>query len=129
MTETVQPFQQWQLQSPMAETFSIEKLECVGHVQKRIGTRLRTLKAKLGKTELSDGKTMGGRGRLTNAGINEIQLYYGLAIRRNVNSLFNMQKVVWAEFYHLASTNDNPNHRLCPEPPDTWFFGQKSSSQ
>lgn len=73
-------------QIPYGPNFSIEKLECVGHVQKRMGSRLRKLKLKLGKSKLSDGKTMGGRGRLTNSGINEIQLYYGLAIRRNVKS-------------------------------------------
>lgn len=111
---------------PYGPDFSIEKLECVGHVQKRMGTRLRTLKAKLGKTKLSDGKTMGSRGRLRNAGINQIELYYGLAIRRNVNSFSNMKKEVWAEFYHLASTNENPNHRLCPEPPDTWCKFKKA---
>lgn len=69
---------------------------------------------------------MGDRGRLTNAGINEKQLYYDLAIRRNVNSLFNIQQAVWAEFYHLSSTNKNPNHRLCPEPPDTWCKFKKA---
>lgn len=72
---------------PYGPDYSIEKLECVGHIQKRMGSRLRTLKTKVGKTKLADGKTFGGRGRLTWAAINEIQNYYGLAIRRNVHSL------------------------------------------
>lgn len=65
---------------PYGPTFSIEKLECVGHVQKRMGSRLRKLKAKKSKHVLSDGKTVGGKGRLTDAVINEIQIYYGLAL-------------------------------------------------
>lgn len=52
--------------------------------------------------------------------------YNGLTIRRNVNSLFNMQKAVRVEFYHLASTNENPNHRFCPEPPVTWCKFKKA---
>ena len=35
----------------------VEKIECVGHVQKRMGSRLRNLKARTGTTRLlSDGK-------------------------------------------------------------------------
>ena len=41
----------------------IEKLECVGHVQKRLGSRLRSLKKRLGKTPLADGKPIGGAGK------------------------------------------------------------------
>ena len=51
-----------------------------------MGSRLTKLKSKLAKTKLSDGKTIGGHGRLTDAAISEIQTYYGLAIRRNVKS-------------------------------------------
>ncbi|GFS94322.1 uncharacterized protein TNCV_2013821 [Trichonephila clavipes] len=38
-----------------------KKIECVGHVQKRMGTRLRKLKLVYGKKKLSDGKTIGGK--------------------------------------------------------------------
>ncbi len=56
--------------------------ECVGHVQKRMGTALRKLKSQKGKKKLMDGKTIGGAGRLTGAKIDKLQVYYGLAIRR-----------------------------------------------
>lgn len=72
---------------PYGPNFTIEKLECVGHVQKRMGTRLRNLKSKSGKQKLSDGLTIGGRGRLTGSAIQRITTFYGLAIRRNVSSL------------------------------------------
>lgn len=106
----------------------VEKLECVGHVQKRMGTRLRTLKKKYDKDDLlSDGKPLKGRGRLTNVAIDEIQLYYGLAIRRNASKTYQeMKQAVWAEFFHLASSNENPTHQLCPSDENTWCKFQKA---
>ena len=65
---------------PYGEDCKVSKLERIGHVQKRMGTRLRTLKFKHGKTKLRDGKTLGGRNRLTDAAILAIQKYCGLAI-------------------------------------------------
>ena len=38
----------------------VEKLDCVGHVQKRLGTALRNLKLQHHGQKLSDGKTIGG---------------------------------------------------------------------
>ncbi|GFW10892.1 uncharacterized protein TNCV_4458671 [Trichonephila clavipes] len=41
--------------------YPIEKLECIGHVMKRMGTRLRRLKAQLKGQILSDGKCLSGK--------------------------------------------------------------------
>ena len=64
-----------------------EKLECVEHVQKRLGGRLRALiinhKGKL----LDDKKRFTGTGRLTKKAINTMQNYFGLAIRQNKDDL------------------------------------------
>lgn len=111
---------------PYGPDFIIEKKECIGHVQKRMGTRLRKLKKNMGNTKLSDDKTIGGKGRLTLEAINEIQLYYGLAIRRNVDSLEKMKTAVWAEYFHLISTNEEPAHSLCPKTADTWCKYQQA---
>ncbi|GFX29974.1 uncharacterized protein TNCV_2616861 [Trichonephila clavipes] len=62
---------------------SVEKLECIGHVMKRMGTRLRRLKTKMRGQKLSDGKPLCGRNRLTETEIDRLQAYYGLAICRN----------------------------------------------
>ncbi|GFW42726.1 uncharacterized protein TNCV_473161 [Trichonephila clavipes] len=43
----------------------VEKLECVGHVQKRMGTKLRNILKMSKGIKLSDGKNISGRGRLT----------------------------------------------------------------
>ena len=47
---------------PYGPEFPIEKLECVGHVQKRCGTRLRRLKNENKHLKLSDNKGLGGIG-------------------------------------------------------------------
>ena len=58
----------------------VEKFDCVGHVQKRLSTALRNLKVQHCRQKLSDGKTIGGAGRLTDSLINSLQNYYGNAI-------------------------------------------------
>ncbi|GFV56888.1 uncharacterized protein TNCV_1869291 [Trichonephila clavipes] len=44
---------------------TITKLECIGHVMKRMGSRLRRFKAKMRGQKLSDGKALCGKNRLT----------------------------------------------------------------
>ena len=80
-------------------------------MQKRCGKRLRGLKTKLGSTKLAGDKTIGGKGRLTYKRIDEMQVYYGLAIRRNKNDVDGMYEAVWATLDHLWSTDEQPNHR------------------
>lgn len=101
--------------NPYGDELTVQKLECVGHVQKRMGSRLRKLKATYGSKKLSDGKPIGSRGRLTDNAINDIQKFYGFAIRRNIGSIKNMKKAVWGEYFHLQSTDGQPTHRLCSE--------------
>ena len=71
-----------------------EKLECVGHIQKRLGTRLRTKfkDYKCTATRLSDA------GKLTEKTINSMQNSYGKSIRRNSNELYTITKaetILW----------------------------------
>lgn len=105
---------------PYGPDYFIDKVECIGHVQKRMGTRLRNLKAQQKKRKLSDGKTIGGPGRLTNAAIQKIQTFYGLAIRRNTGSIDSMVKACWAVFFHIQSSNNSPQHLFCPAGLDSW---------
>lgn len=105
---------------PYGDELSIEKLECIGHVEKRMGTRLRALKQKLKGKKLDDNKSLGGRGRLTEKEIDRLQLYYGLAIRNNTHNLQAMKQAVWATFFHKFSTDENPQHGLCPQGENTW---------
>lgn len=73
-----------------------EKLECVGHVQKCLGT----LKNRLGKTPLQDGKRIGKAGRLPHIRIDKLQVFYGKAIRENTHNTESMKMAVIATWHH-----------------------------
>ncbi|GFX99356.1 uncharacterized protein TNCV_1550201 [Trichonephila clavipes] len=105
---------------PYGDDHLIQKIECVGHVQKRMGTRLRKLKLVYTKKKLSDGKTIGGKGRLTDSLIDKLAHYYGNAIRCNSTSVKEMRKAIWAVWGHSCSTDDEPMHWFCPTNPNTW---------
>lgn len=102
---------------PYGDGLDITKLECVGHVQKRMGSRLRRLKRDFKKKQLSDGKGIGGSGRLTNEEIHRLQNYYGKAIRENLGSEEDMERAIWATLDHRRSTDENPRHERCS---NTW---------
>lgn len=100
---------------PYGDEIKIEKLECVGHVQKRCGTRLRRLVNESKGRKLEDGKGIGGMGRLTKKKIDTLQNYFGFSIRQNAGNLTQMQADVKAVLYHVASTDSCPRHEFCPE--------------
>ena len=106
----------------------VEKLDCVGHVQKRLGTALRNLKLKYRGQKLSDGKTIGGARRLTDSLINSLQNYYGHAIRHNKGNLALMVKAVQASLLHSNSSDDTPRHHLCPAGEDSWCKWQRAKA-
>lgn len=89
----------------------VQKVECVQHVQKRMGTRLRKRTSE--KIKLSDGKGFGGKGRLTANQIDSISKLYGKCIRDFPDSIEKMRNAIWALFHHKKSTDKNPNHSLC----------------
>ena len=78
------------------------KLECVGHVQKRCGTRLRRLKNENKGLKLKDGKGLAGVGRLMDKKVDTLQNYYGLAIRKNAGNLKQMVNDVHAILPHVG---------------------------
>lgn len=62
---------------------------------------------------------------MTDAEIHKLQLYYGLAIR-SVGNLESMKRNIWAIHFHKGSTDDNPQHGLCPDGPDSWCKFKKA---
>ena len=92
----------------------IEKLECVGHYQKRVGTRLRNIKRKREKG-------LGGKGCLTDATIDRLQNFVAVAIRRNAGNLKEMKAGVLASLFHVASSKNNSLHfPHCPTGSESW---------
>lgn len=107
----------------------ISKLECVGHVQKRLRSRLRSLKKRQGTIRLADGKAIGGKGRFTDKRIDKLQVYYGKAIRQNTHDIDCMQNAVMAIWHHSKSTDENPDHDLCPPGEQSWCGFQRDISK
>lgn len=106
----------------------LTKIECVGHVQKRMGRRLRELKKSMRGKKLKDGKVLGGKGRLTDKLINQLTIYYGNAIRNNKDSLTDMRKAVWAVFYHTRSCDKKLSHDFCPVGENSWCLYQQAKA-
>ena len=98
----------------------VRKVEYVGHIQKRMGGRLKRKKRDLKGKKLTDGKTIGGSGHLSDSLIDTFQRYYGKALRQNKGDLPGIEKAVKAIWHHYASTEDNPLHEYCPRGPGSW---------
>ena len=104
----------------------IQKYECIGHVRKRVGSRLRKLKKDYKGKKLSDGKVISGAGRLTDTMIDKLQNYFGIALRQNTSSVVDMQQNLMASLYHVSSSDGNPCHYMCPQGADSWCKWQEN---
>ncbi|GFX80529.1 uncharacterized protein TNCV_4948631 [Trichonephila clavipes] len=99
---------------------SVTKYECIGHVQKRVGARLRKLKSK--------NKNLSGKGKLTDSFIDRLQNYYEIAVRSNVGNLSGLQQNVIAALFHCSSSVEKPMHGQCPIRKDSWCYYQRTLS-
>lgn len=63
---------------------------------------------------------LAARGKLTDAKIDRLQNYYGIAIRSNVRDLAKMKKTLHASLFHCASSERRDLHHHCPEGPNSW---------
>jgi len=60
--------------------------------------------------------------------IDKLTVYYGLAIRRNSDSVQKMKNDIWATYYHYSSNDKNPQHEKCPSGEDSWCEWQKAAA-
>lgn len=106
----------------------VKKEECLNHVGKRMGTRLRKIKQEAyEEVTTKTGKKMrrsilGGMNMLTDEVIDKLSAYYGKAIRGKHGTVKEMQKAVWASYFHLTSKNEDHCHALCPKGEESWCF-------
>ena len=106
---------------PYGDDVEIKKRECIGHVQKRVGTRCRDLRKSLKGVKLSDGKGISGKGRLTDKAINTLQNYFGMAIRSNSGDVNSMRKAIGAVLFHCSDIQvEHERHKFCPTGSDSW---------
>ena len=93
------------------------------------------------KGKLDDGKTIGGKGRLTETKIKQLQRYYGLAIRQNVLTMpnptdddvqvavYTMKKNIIATLSHnVQAENPEVQHRYCPSGETSWCKWQQDKA-
>eukprot|EP00794_Sanderia_malayensis_P013660 gene13659-15089_t len=121
-----------ELKACYGESYSVQKEECVGHIQKRMGSALLQYKKNMKGKKLSDGKGVGGAGRLTKDVIKQIQNYYGLAIRQNKGNLKGMKNGINAILHHVVTNSKKPlsfQHRFCPRGKESWcrFWRDKAN--
>ena len=118
------------MENTHGNTYCIEKEDCIGHIQKRMGSNLRNYK-KMNNKKLKDGLGVGGKGRLTDAFIDRLQNYYGAAIRNNIGNLKEMENSIWAIYYHSIRGEKESlcqQHHLCPTGTSSWCIYQKDIS-
>ena len=105
---------------PYGETFIINKLECVGHIQKRLGCRLRTLRQTYKGKKLSDVNGISDKGRLTDRDINLHQNYFGMTARQN-SDVPSMKKAIGTVLFHcLESECDEQRHLFRTRTENSW---------
>lgn len=100
--------------------YEIEKVECVNHVEKRLGTGLRKIVA----DNTGTGNPLGGKkfGSLKASTIDKLTKYYRNAIQSNLGDVEKMKNSVFATLSHCSSTDTKPNHTKCPTGEDSWCF-------
>ena len=114
----------------LQHSYDINKEECVGHIQKRMGSALRRYKKNRKGTKLADGKSVGGAGRLTDDLINRIPNYFGQSIRNNKGDLTGMKSIIWAIFHHIVRDDTKTlaeQHAKCPRNRWCKFWTNESS--
>ena len=62
---------------------------------------------------------------MTNAIIDRLQNYYGIAVRQNVGDLQGMTKAIHSTLFHVASSKQNNYHVQCPVGKSSWCRYQK----
>ena len=74
------------------------------------------------KGPLADGKTLGGKGRLTDKVISKLQNYFGIAIRQSIrNTIYQLKKAIEAVLFHCSEAADlETRHQMCPRTADSW---------
>ena len=109
----------------------VKKLECIGHIQKRVGARLLKVRKNGDFKELyeDDDEESNSKKRkkkkslrLIDKDINKLQNYYGIAIRSSTGDIvWNLKKSIAAAFYHCCeATSLEQRHQFCPKTVSSW---------
>lgn len=61
--------------------------------------------------------------------IQNLQRYYGNAIRRHKGDVAAMKNACWAVYYHSVSTDSEPKHQCCPVGKGSWCSYQRALAE
>lgn len=107
--------------------YQIKKQECINHVGKRL---YRAIKKIIGDWAEKDVILNGSKaGSLTEEKVKKLQGYYSGAIRKNAPDVAAMKLAIFATIYHCSSTNEDPQHDLCPVGDKSWCFWQRAVAE
>jgi hypothetical protein len=98
----------------------IEKVDCINHVSKRMGTALRDFH------ENTPAARLPAKGRFLKEIVPKLQNYYGNAIKSNTPSVDAMHDGAMSALYHMSSTDAKPRHDLCPKGEKSFCFFQRA---
>ena len=98
----------------------VKKLECLGHMQKRLGARLRKLKT-TNKSALSDGKPIGGKIEWQIEWLISSKIF-GIAIRQSkANVFYKLKKAIGAVLFHCSEvSNLDTRRQMCSCSSESW---------
>jgi hypothetical protein len=114
----------------------VVKEECINHISKRLGTRLRNLKKNLRvSVTTKKGKTvqrslLAGKRGLTDASIDKLTQFYGQNIRaqKSSDTVEMLRNRLLSSYYHARSSDDNPSHHYCPAGESSWCFWKRAEA-
>ena len=100
----------------------VEKLECVGHIKKRAGKRLRNLNNTM-KAPFADGKTLRRWAHLIDKIINKLQRFYCLGLRQSTGTtVYELKKKTFgAVLFHCSEASGlDTQHHMFPGTKHSW---------
>ncbi|XP_069956744.1 uncharacterized protein [Cherax quadricarinatus] len=114
---------------------NVEKEECINHYAKRLKNRLTNLvKSQYVEKELKTGRkrkefAMKKKGMLTDSVIDKLAQYFQKNLREKIgHGVEDMRNCIMASFFHCSSTDEKPQHHLCPTGDKSWCFYQKAAA-
>ena len=103
----------------------IKKEDCINHIAKRMKNGIMNLrKSLMGTKDSISGKR---KGQVTEKIATKLTNYYADALKTNAPDIKSMQNAVFASLYHMSSTNEEPNHKLCPPGEKSWCKYQRET--
>ena len=102
----------------------VKKEDCINHIAKQMKSGIMNLrKSLMGTKDTISGKK---KGQVTKKIATKLTNYYADALKRNTPNLQTMKNAFYASIHHMSSTDEQPNHTMCPEGKMLWCIYQRT---